>query len=242
MIKKPLPEEEGPAENFPENPEEMNEPEAEAAGEPAEEAPEGETPEGEPQGEATGEPVEDDEQTNVSPEEQQQYERFVDNCYSVIYDQKTLPKILQSLDATNDPIMNLANTIVQVVHFVATSAKASQTEISGDVLIQGGAEVMGDLADLAGKVGIHDYSDDEIEGATYRAMDLYRELQKQDGSLDINAAKQDMKDIMTADQEGRLGELLPGVDERYGVKKPPAEGEAPPEEMPAEEPTNEEEV
>lgn len=242
MIKKPRPEEEeGPAENFPENPEEMNEPEGETEGmeseapdEPQEEAAEGE---------ATGSPeMDDDEQTNVSPEEQQQYERFVDNCYSVIYDQKTLPKILQSLDATNDPIMNLANTIVQVVHFVATSAKASQTEISGDVLIQGGAEVMGDLADLAGKVGIHDYSDDEIEGATYRAMDLYRELQKQDGSLDINAAKQDMKDIMVADKEGRLDELLPGVQERYGVKKPPAEGEAPPEEMPAEEQPDEEEV
>lgn len=237
MIKKPRPEEEeGPADNFPENPEEMNEPEGEAEGMESE-APneqEEEAAEGEPAGAPE---MDQDEQTNVSPEEQQQYDRFVDNCYAVIYDQKTLPKILKSLDATDDPIMNLANTIVQVVHFVATSAKGAQQQISGDVLIQGGAEVMGDLADLAGKVGIHEYSEDEIEGATYRAMDMYRELQKQDGTLDVNAAKQDMRDIMVADKEGRLGELLPGVDERYGVKQPPQGAEPP-----AEQPTDEEEA
>lgn len=226
MIPKKRPEEEGPAEDFPENPEQMIEEQA-----PEEEA--SEAPEGDAAPEAAPEDAE--EVSNVSPEEQKQYDRFVDNCYSVIYDQKTLPKILKSLDATEDPKMNLANTVVTVIDFVAKSAKGAQMEISGDVLMHGGAEVMGDLADLAGKVKIHDYTDDEIEGATYIAMDLYREMQKKDGTLDINAAKEDVRTVMMAEKEGRMGEVLPGVEERFGVKgKPPAD-EPPAEEEPAEE-------
>lgn len=228
MIPKKRPEEEGPAEDFPDNPEEMNEtPEDDTPEEEASEAPEAEA--------APEAPMEDaEEPSNVSPEEQQQYDRFVDNCYSVIYDQKTLPKILKSLDATDDPVMNLANTVVTVVDFVEKSARGAKMEISGDVLMHGGAEVMGDLADLAGKVNIHDYSEDEIEAATLRAMDMYREKQRADGTLDINAAKGDVREVMMADREGRLGEVLPGVEERYGVKGKPA-GEPPAEEKPQEE-------
>lgn len=197
------------------------------------EVPEGETmpPENE---DAAPSPDETDagaeETSNVSPEEQQQYDQFVDKCYEVIYDEKVIGKVLKSLDATDDPKMNLANTIVMVVHFVAQSAMQAGQQISGDVLMQGGAEVLGDLADLAGRMSIHDYTQEEIDGAAYIAMDMYREKMKADGTLDLEAVKRDAAEIVTADREGRMDDLIPGAEAQFGVKKKDAEDDDPEEE------------
>lgn len=188
----------------------------------------GEAPE--PEGdEPPADDMEGEQPSNVSPEEQEQYERFVDNCYSMIYDGKVLPKIIQSLDATEDPKMNLANATVIVVKQVAESASKAGTEISGDILMHGGAAVMEDLADLALKVKIHDYTEGEMEGAAYMAMDMYRQMEEKAGTLDVEASKADMRDVLIADQEGRMDELIPGAQGRFGAKKAPPDKEEQPE-------------
>ena len=51
-----------------------------------------------------------EEQPNVSPEEQQGYDEFVNNAFSVIYDKKSLPQILEGLKGDGNPVEGLANT------------------------------------------------------------------------------------------------------------------------------------
>lgn len=176
--------------------------------------------------EAKDAPIESDgEMSNVTPEEQRSYDRFVDNCFSVVYDQKTLPQILKALDASDDVKMNLANAAVLVVKFVADSARKAGQEISVDVLMHGGKEIIEDLADLAGKVGLHTYTPDELEGAVYIAMDLYRNMAEQDGTLDVEGSKRDMAMALRADQAGTMDDIIPGASARFGAKKPTASDE-----------------
>jgi hypothetical protein len=187
-----------------------------------EEAPEGKMP---PEGEPSMPEGEGEQPSNVSPEEQRQYEMFVDNCYSLIYDKKTIGNVLKSLDATDDPKMNLANTTVMIVKRVADSARQAGQQVSTDVLMHGGAEVLEDLADLAAKVGLHSYTPEEIEGAVYIAADLYRGMAEADGTLDIEGSKRDMAKAIQADQAGAMDAIIPGASARFGAKKEPAEPE-----------------
>jgi hypothetical protein len=187
-----------------------------------EEAPEGKMP---PEGEPSMPEGEGEQPSNVTPEEQAAYERFVDNCYSLVYDKKTIGNVLKSLDATDDPKMNLANTTVMIVKRVADSARQAGQQVSTDVLMHGGAEVLEDLADLAAKMGLHSYTPDEIEGAVYIAADLYRGMAEADGTLDIEGSKRDMAKAIQADQAGQMDAIIPGASARFGAKKEPAEPE-----------------
>jgi hypothetical protein len=148
------------------------------------------------------------ERPNVSPEEQAQYDRFIDMAFRLIYDQKSFPQILKRLTATPDPVEGLAATVVMVVSRLRDSAKRQGVEISPDVLYHGGSELLEDLADTAEKAGIHRYGPEEMEKALYRALDLYRSIEQRAGA-DPRAFRQDWEMLVSADKEGRLGEVLP---------------------------------
>jgi hypothetical protein len=154
---------------------------------------------------------------NVSPEEQKQYDQFVNNAYSLIYSSDNggkaivRPQILNSLKGNGDPKEGLATTVALVVKRTADSARESGMDISGDVMLHGGQEILEDLADLQREAGIADLSAEEIEGAMYRALDLYRETAQADGSLDTAALAQDFKQMVDADKAGRLDEVVPGA-------------------------------
>ncbi len=162
------------------------------------------------------------EQPNVSPAEQQVYEQFVNNAFSAIYDEKSLPSIIESLKGDGNPVEGLANTAVGVVVRVQDSAEQAGQALPPEVVFQAGAEILEDLADLAEKAGVHDFTPEELEGATFQAMDLYRELKGGADGAALQGAKEDFNKIVAIDQAGRLDEAVPGLSERYGT--PPSAG------------------
>ena len=153
-------------------------------------------------------------QPNVSPEEQAAYDRFVDNAYATIYDDKVLPMILKRLakGAEVDPIASLATVTVQVIDRLEGSATQQGQAIGPDVLMHGGAEILEDLANLSEKAGIHAFTDDELETALYKAMDLYRSMKDEKGEIDQSAADGDFNAVVQADQAGNLDEMIPGIE------------------------------
>lgn len=152
-------------------------------------------------------------QPNVSPEEQQQYEQFVGNAMTLIYDEDRTPRMLAGLKGAGNPAEGLASTAVTVVKGLADSAEQNGVQISPDVMMHGGLEIIEELADLQREAGIADLTPEEIEGAFYRALDLYRESATAEGKLDTAALEQDFAVMQQADQQGRLGEVLPGADQ-----------------------------
>lgn len=150
---------------------------------------------------------------NASPEEQAQYDQFVGNAFKLMYDRALLPKTMESLKGAGDPKEGLAATAVMIGKRVLDSARENGVEIDGAIQMQGGAEIIEHLAEIQREAGIADLSEEEIEGALYRALELYGETAKAEGTLDTEVFAQDFKAMVDADKAGRLDEVVPGATE-----------------------------
>ncbi len=172
-----------------------------------------------PPGPATGAPspgATAEEQPNVSPEEQEQYNQFVNNAFSAIYDDKALPQILESLKGDGDPVEGLANTAAMTVARVKDSARNAGQKVSPDVAFHAGSDILTDLAELSEKAGIHSFSDEEIDKARLRALDIFREMRGRDGGPAKEALARDFNEIVALDKAGRLDEIAPGLGQEVG--------------------------
>ncbi len=167
-----------------------------------------------------------EEQPNVTPEEQGQYDQFVNNALLLIYDDNAMPALLKrfAAGAKTDPVSSLATVAVQIIDRLEGSAASKGAKIDPDVVMHGGLEILEDLANLAKEAQIHEFTDQELEAATYMAMDLYRNTKEQKGELDKAAVDQQFNELAQADKEGKLGEVSgePGGAPGPAGNAPPA--------------------
>lgn len=161
----------------------------------------------------------DQDQTNVSPEEQAQYDKFVTNGMKLIFSPNTAPKIVARLKADPNPVHGLAATTVLIVGTLKDSAARNGMELPPDILLHGGAELMSNIAELAAAAKVHSYTDTEIENASYIAMDMYGTKEMQKGTLDKQAIGKDFETMMAADKAGKIDEVLPGISQAAAQMK-----------------------
>lgn len=161
----------------------------------------------------------------ASPEEQAQYEQFVNKAYELIYAQgEANPAILKSLEGNGDPIDGLANTAAMVVLRVEEAAEASGAQLADGVVYNAGIEILEDLASLARTAGIHEFDEKDTEAALYRALDVYRAFKEGAGGIDQQKYQAELGQVVEADRQGKLGQIVPGLDRG---KPAPAGGEPP---------------
>lgn len=167
-----------------------------------------------------------DDESNVSPEEQQSYDDFVLSAMALIYEEKAVrPSILKLLDEEPSDLMSVLGNVGEV-KFTPTVAVAATTvvlvmqlieiagdePISDDVLFNASAEVVEELAAISSGMG-NSFDEDTTNQAFLMAADLYREVAAEAGLVDKAELAGLFEDLKTADQEGRLGEVLPALDE-----------------------------
>jgi hypothetical protein len=148
---------------------------------------------------------------NVTAEEQDLYDATVGQAYNLIYDDEVLPRILKRLNGPN-PVESLATVAVMVMGRVEDSALKENRKIPGDVMLHAGMEVLQDLASLAAEAKVYKYDKAEKEAALYQALDQYRQMREGQGRLDRESLRRDWAQMMQAEQQGRLDEVLPGAD------------------------------
>ncbi len=172
-----------------------------------------------------GQQPEPQEETNVTPEEQAQYDEFVDKGYQLLYGKTTFQQMVQRATAGGDPIEGLASVVVLVVRRLEETASGAGKKISPDVMFHGGTELLEDFADTLSKAGMHDYTAEEIEGALYRAMDIYREQTGQAGGEVKPEVAADWQALQQADRTGEIDRIFPGLKEKFAGKAPaPSQG------------------
>lgn len=168
----------------------------------------------------------DDDESNVTPEEQAEYDRFMENALTLMYDESgAKPELIQALGAAKDgeaqeanpAILALAQTAVTIVGQLDDSAREAGKPVSDDVLYHGSFAVVQELAELAEAAKIHDYSEEDITGAFMQAIDIYRPKLIESGRTTEEELKAGFAQINEADQQGRMGELLPGLDSPQGA-------------------------
>jgi hypothetical protein len=183
-------------------------------------------------GEAT---VSDQDGQQATPEEQAAYEQVVNNATRVIGGENgTEPnkQILEMLGGTDNPVQNLASTAVAVVVSVEVSAQQSGFDIPDDALMAAGEDIVGMLADMAEAAGVHDYAQEEVDGAYYMALDMYREMNPT-GRIDPDQLKQEFGTIVEADRAGQLANLIPGIASVLGKGQSEQGQQPPPQAQPA---------
>lgn len=154
-----------------------------------------------------------EEGTNVSPEDQRQYDRFVTNGMKLIYDPKAMPQLLQTIAGGGNPVQGIANALATVVMRLEDSAGKQGQQIDGDVELHGATELMEQMIELAETAGIHEYTPEEIESAYYLAIDTYRVAKQEKGTLPVEALTEDFTMLQQANEQGTLDEMFPGIQQ-----------------------------
>jgi hypothetical protein len=146
----------------------------------------------------------------ASPEEQEQLDRFVHRAYEVMYKPETMQPLLQAMAGGDDPVDGLAEAAVSVVSRVNDAAEKAGAEIGIDVVMEAGREIIQELADLSTSAGIYDFHQDQdgLDGAFFRAIDMYRSEMQGAGKLDQATAQQDMAQIEQMSQSGEFEAIL----------------------------------
>lgn len=181
-----------------------------------------------PSGDVPGQPpaddrVSDDEDTReaATPEEQAQYDAFVKGGMKLIADQGE--RILDLLDEdpadlkavlgdavpteVSPPLALAATTVIVVLETLRRAGEKPEDEI----IMHGGKELLEQIAQLAEDAKEQDYSQDQLNQAWLMGLDLYRETAGAEGLIDNDALKAQFDDLVTADKQGRLGEVLPAL-------------------------------
>lgn len=167
-------------------------------------------------GAATEAPVEQApaDEPNVTPEEQAAYEQFVTNGLSIIYPQgdagePVSQQVLDALNASDDPVLNLATATNTIVTQLEKSASGAGMAIDEEILVAGGAEIMEVLATVSETAGFHEYSQEDMDRATVAAMDMYVQQAQQEGRVEQQALADSFMPVAEADAAGKLDQVLP---------------------------------
>ena len=183
-----------------------------------------------PAGDPNAQPIDDggmSQGEQATPEEQALYEQFLNAAGDVIYPNgdKPSPEIIANLKGDIDPqAMQMfadaqppvaqspqdavSATAVLLTMLVDGQGKASGTDYPDDVVLHAGAGIIEILVDISEAAKIHDFSEQEMEGLTYRAMDLFRIASPR---VDTEALKGEFGQIVAADKSGQLNKVLPGL-------------------------------
>lgn len=204
----------------------------------------------------------DDETPNVDEAEQESYEDFVYAGYALIYAKNSvrpeiksfldkdpsdlrsvLDKLIEEEDEDGNPIepeftpmLTVAATAVIVVLQLMRLADDSDRPDDA-VIFHGGRAIVEELAQIYGAQNKQELKQGEVNEAFAMAADLYREAAADAGLVNEEALKAAWGQIVAADKAGRLGEVLPQLEEinqlaAEDADAAPTTNGAPPEEAP----------
>lgn len=177
----------------------------------------------------------------ATPEEQAQYDALVTGAYELMYaDGEVRPTILEFLDENpedlrkifgealpldepadpNDPegptiweaqgpVIALAATTVIILLEVLRQGGNERPE--GYVILHAGTEILEDIAEISEKAGKHTFTQEEMGEALRKGADLFREAAAEEGMIDLDQVKAEFGEVVDADKQGRLGDVVPGL-------------------------------
>lgn len=183
----------------------------------------------------------------ATPEEQASYEQAMGLAMDVIYPKdsgKVSEGVLnhlsgqfndgeEALFAQADPPLGqtpndaLSATAVMIVLMIDAAAEQAGHEIPDASLMQAGQEILGDLAEVTEAMTKKEIDQDALDAAWYRAIDLWRTASPR-AARQQDSLKAGFEQVVAADKDGTLGQLIPGLGgAKGGEGSPPQQAQAP---------------
>lgn len=144
----------------------------------------------------------------ASPEEQQLYEKFVSMALLHIYNEKTLPTIIERMKEGDNPRQSIGEVAAGIGFAVMKKAQAAGESIPGEIILHGGQEVVSALVEIYEKGSGEEMSEGDINGAYYVAADEFRELAEGEGMIDPEALAGDMQSFQAMEEDGSLAAMM----------------------------------
>jgi len=119
----------------------------------------------------------------ANEQDQAQYDMFIANGMSIIYDKTTSKKIINQIVKSPDPIEAISDATLNVIEKLESSAGSSKIKIQDAVLIQGSNALMGEIIGLAEAAGMNPLSDEQKYQAFSLAVSKYIQRALKSGKI-----------------------------------------------------------
>ena len=157
-------------------------------------------------------------------DEQLDYDLLVIRAQKMMYGPGR-ENILKLISSGETPAQGLGKAAATLVKSLVQSGKQAGREISGEVAINAGAEIVEDLSELAVSSGVVEYENDKEETSELQDAMLYGVKFYGDGMVANGEITPDMQDMAKKQMdEGIQEELAMAKTDEAPKKKPIAEG------------------
>ncbi|MGZ5581795.1 MAG: hypothetical protein ACXWG8_00325 [Usitatibacter sp.] len=196
-------------------------PDAEDQNEPPETP--GEKPDAEDQAEGPETDDGGDEQSNVTPEEQQQYDTVVVAALSFLYADGATKMVVQKLKDESQGPGGLAKAIGHTCAMILISVKRALAQkgkqVPPDVMFGAGKEVIAEIITIAEKAGLAKQGDEQLlKTSAFEAVKAYGDAELQSGELgpqQRQEAQQEMAQLKGgAPQSGLVNGAIQAPDQQ----------------------------
>jgi hypothetical protein len=152
-------------------------------------------------------PEEGEEQSNASPEEQEQYDMVMTAALSMIYGDQSLPTVVEKLASDKEELGKaIGHTAAMILMSIKGGVERQGREVSGDILFNAGQEVVSELIEVAISSKLMDESqtDQILEQALTEGMRVFgeAELKSPNAAQKQAAAKQEMAGMQGGQPQG----------------------------------------
>ena len=136
----------------------------------------------------------------LGPGQQAQLDSYTDNATIAVFSEDSQPAILQSLQADQDPVKNVADTTF-VVHKQLESSLAKNGEKMTEITMAlGAAHLTAELVVLAEAAGLYTLKEVQKSEAFQQAIKRYFETGIKDGSIDPVELQATLEPVMNEKQ------------------------------------------
>ncbi|MBF0135747.1 MAG: hypothetical protein HQL65_05865 [Magnetococcales bacterium] len=140
-------------------------------------------------------------------EEQLLYEKFVVNGIRILSNPQVVAAILERM-RNEDPIQVVAESTYMLVERILSDARSRGMHIPGEIAMQGGMEIMGELISLAESVGVARFTDQQREMAFYKALDIAGTHMARLQRFDPKQVQEDYNQLGEMARSGRLDRAM----------------------------------
>jgi len=181
---------------------------------------------------ADGRTEADDEEPNVTPEEQKQYDTVVGKAMELLYADERLPVLVKKLrDGADNISAEIGHSAAMTLTTIARTVENQGQEIPEEILYSAGQEIVSQVTDIAEAAGIisPEQSQAVAEAALYEGLRLWGEMMTRDGKL-TDERQMEAQDALK--QAGIEQKAPAGKQPPAGAGQPPQAGPRQPQQPP----------
>lgn len=146
----------------------------------------------------------------ATPEQQAAYNKWVVAGMRALYTKEVSDSTIKTLKSAPNKVVGAASALTAVVTRLYTTQVKQGMQPAPEVVLHGSWELLDNIIMMAMAAGMGEFTEDDRQGAFYRAADQFRVNLAKSGLIDPNVIKQDVETLRGMEQRGEFASMAPG--------------------------------